>query len=161
MHSEKWRKNMTILIKEEKWEDLTQNKDCGCWHCGLVSIERIFINEGKFCNNTQEAALYLNNNKKLNWNDALMLSPINIETLITMVDSGLIDVNHRNVAKAFIFHFSPFSKGCSVDIQDIQDIQDEYGDSLLIIANKWWCTSDNITRFLLEHGADPLLENKR
>lgn len=165
LHCPEWYKNTTLLIKEEKWECITKAENCGCWHCGLVSIERMFITQGKFCNNAQETALYLNDNKKLNWADALMHSPISMETLINMVELG-IDVNDTSVAKSFIFHFSPhwkdaleylFSKGCSVDIQD------EDGSNLLMAATRWWRwqEGDNMIRFLLERGADIHLQNKK
>ncbi len=171
----KWYNKTILLIREEKWTELEQPGDCSCWNCETecCRIERMFIKEGKFCKKAQEAALYLNMNQKLNWVKGVVFFCNNIETLKAIVESGIIDVNSSLAGMLLSYNVSYwmealeylFEKGCSVDIQD------DNGNSLLMNANLCWDSYENenpwwtnyeyeMTKFLLERGADPLLEDK-
>lgn len=164
-----WYKKTSSLIREEKWSEVKQSEDCGCWMCARdfyekFSIEKMFIKEGKFCKEAQEAALYLNFGQKLDWVEAIVSDvPLSMENLRNVVESGLVDVNTSGLAGSFLNYQSEywmealeylFSKGCSVDIQD------DNGYSLLMSANRWNDYDHQMSNFLLEHGADPLLEDK-
>lgn len=162
-----WYNKTSVLIREEKWSELKQPEYCECWNCDKspFSVERMFVREGKFCKEAQEAALYLNFNQKLKWSDAIILDgPLSMERLRTVVEMGLVDVNVSGLAGSFLSHQSThwrealeylFSKGCSVDVQD------DDGYSLLMNANRWWSNYDHqMSKFLLEYGADLFLEDK-
>jgi len=184
-----WKDQTSVLIREEKWSYLTQPYDCSCRSCNKqYRIEKMFIKEGKFSIEAQDAALYLNKNNKLDWAEAIICSPpLTMEKLRDVVESGLIDVNyssHHSLAGMFMFPYVPywkdalkylFEKGCSIDIQDND------GYSILMSANagcnyfvsiKYDYDEEydfdehndhnyNTTKFLLEQGADPFLETKK
>jgi len=169
----KWYKEMSLLIRDEKWSEVRQPEYCTCRECqnswnGNLTVEKMFIKEGKFSKEAQQAAFYMNINQKLNWIDAIVLSPpLSMEILIEMVEGGLVDVNSTGfyslAGRFLVTEISYkrevleylFSKGCSVDIQD------DDGRSLLRSANAGWYGYDHqTTKFLIEKGADPWLEDK-
>lgn len=176
MNCVKWFNTTSLLIREEKWSEIQQPGYCSCWEClerqnhdGIIDvrIEKMFIKEGKFSKKAQQAALYMNMNRNLHWIEAIVLSPpLTMEILIDMVEVGLVDVNASSfysLAGTFLVSEISykrdaleylFSKGCSVDIQD------EDGRNLLRTANSWNGYDHQMTKFLIEHGADPFLEDK-
>lgn len=170
MNCVEWYRQTTVLVREERWSEIKQAEYCNCWQCkeDLCLIEIMFVEEGKFCKKAQQAALYLNRNQKLNWIDAIIKSsPLSMEKLRCVVEEGLVDVNatsYYDSLASIVCEKMPywrdaltylFSNGCSPDIQD------ETGRSLLININSGWNGYNHqMTKFLLEHGADPLLEDK-
>ena len=170
MNCVSWYNKTSRLIRKEKWSKIKQAEYCNCLKCkeDLFLIEMMFIKEGKFCKEAQKAALYLNKNQKLNWMEAIIRSPMSMETLRSVIEEGLVDVNstsyYDSLASFLLFNDQTywtevleylFSKGCSVDIQD------ECGRTLLMTANAGWNGYQHyMTKFLMERGADPFLEDK-
>lgn len=176
MKCKEWKNQTSFLIREEKWSEIKQPDDC--WFCNKKHlIENMFIKEGKFSVEAQAVALYLNKNEKIDWAEAIIYSPpLSMEKLRDVVELGLIDVNYssyKSLVGMFTFPYIPywmdaldylFKKGCSVDIQDND------GYSILMGANagcNYFCSyrnndhNYNMTKFLLERGADPFLETKK
>jgi hypothetical protein len=65
----------------------------------------MFVREGKFCKEAQEAALYLKFKQELKWVDVIISDgPLSMERLRTVVEMGLVDVNASGLDGSFLYH---------------------------------------------------------